>query len=288
MRKFHLESTQAPLKYAVHVVLFLILAGAIGCNGLFYFPHKEPIYDPAEDGQKYIPISFVTEDGFRLAAWEFPAARTPKGCVLHFHGNAENMTSHFLFASWLAERDYAVYTFDYRGYGASEGIADREGTLKDGIAALRDVSRRCGKKPLIVFAQSLGGAIAIPAMVMSGVPVKILVVESSFASYRRIARQKLDSIWVTWPLQYPLSFLVSDDLSPEEFAGRITGTTLFIHAEDDRVVPVEFGRELFAAIGAKDKDFWSITRGGHTPSFAREESRYRDKLVLYLREKLAQ
>lgn len=274
---------------AVMWLVFLVAAmSMLSCNGLFYFPHKDPIYDPAEDGQKYFPISFVTEDGVRLAAWEFPAARASKGCVLHFHGNAENMTSHFLFASWLAERGYAVYTFDYRGYGASEGIAEREGTVRDGIAALRDIQRRCGKNPLIVFAQSLGGAIAIPAMVMSGVPVKILVVESSFASYRRIARQKLDSIWVTWPLQYPLSFLVSDALSPEDFAGRITCTTLFIHAEDDRVVPIEFGRELFAAIGTKDKDFWSIGKGGHTPSFAREESRYRDKLVLYLKEKLAQ
>lgn len=253
------------------------------CNGMFYFPAKEALYDPSEVGQSYQAFRVSVEPGIELAAWEFLPKRKSMGVILHFHGNAENMTTHFMFSSWLAERGFTVVTFDYRGYGESTGSAYRAGMVQDGLAMLRNVADRYAKQPIFVFAQSIGGAVAVPAVAQTQVPIQAFVIESSFSSYRRIARQKLGSIWLTWPLQYPLSFLVTDGLSPEEYAPQVKVPTLFVHGTADPVVPMEFGRELYAAMGSAEKEFWEVPGGGHTPAFIRDTSRFRDRLVIYLK-----
>jgi fermentation-respiration switch protein FrsA (DUF1100 family) len=44
-----------------------------------------------------------------------------------------------------------------------------------------------------------------------------------------------------------------------DVAGRITGPFLIVHAEDDRVVPVESARKRYAAIGSPRKHLKILT-----------------------------
>ncbi|UPT75824.1 MAG: lysophospholipase [Elusimicrobiota bacterium] len=68
----------------------------------------------------------------------FPAQNGPaRGTIVHFHGNGENMTSHYLFVYWLALERWNVFTFDYRGYGASGGEKSIAGSVADGAAAIK-------------------------------------------------------------------------------------------------------------------------------------------------------
>src|SRR5690606_2248170 len=66
--------------------------------------------------------------------------------------------------------------------------------------------------PLFILGQSLGGALTITfaAQQMPDLKKQVagIVVDSSFASYRGIAREKLGQFWLTWAFQYPLSWLV--------------------------------------------------------------------------------
>jgi hypothetical protein len=56
--------------------------------------------------------------------------------------------------------------------------------------------------------------------------------ESTFASYRGIAREKLANFWLTWPLQVPLSWAVDDDYSPVDAIGRVSPIpVLIIHGD---------------------------------------------------------
>lgn len=258
----------------------------MSCNSLFYYPAKEALYDPSEVGQTYREFSVHVEPGIDLAAWEFAPKGVSRGVVLHFHGNAENMTTHFMFSSWMAERGFTVVTFDYRGYGKSTGTAERGGMIRDGLAMVDALGKRYRSLPLIVFAQSIGGAVAVPVVAQTSARVSALIVESSFASYRRLARQKLGAIWLTWLFQYPLSLLVTDDLSPEGFAPTVKVPTLFVHGTADPVVPMKFGYDLFEKIGSTDKEFWEVPEAAHTPAFGGGKSRFRDRLVVYLKGKI--
>ena len=262
--------------------LILGFIGLISCNGLFYHPDSFSYSSPKILGIPHLPIQVATPDGEILDAWEFPP-ETPeeKGVVVHFHGNAQNMSSHVYYSQWLTELGYRVFTFDYRGYGQSTGTPTRDGTVKDGVAMLQYVCAHT-TTPVFVFGQSLGGAIAIPSMVAAPCPRLCgAVVESTFSSYRGVAQAKLDEIFLTWPLQVPLSYLVSDDLSPGEAVLSYHRALLVIHGDKDPVVPLAEGYKLYS-LANQPKWFVKIEGGGHTQAFADPKDGYRDLLERYL------
>ncbi len=113
-----------------------------------------------------------------------------------------------------------------------------EGVQDDVDSALRTLLARPDVNPdrIVVFGQSLGGAIAIYNIAHSPYRrhIRGLAVESAFASYRGIAREKLAAFWLTWPLQYPLSWLVSDRYSPAGAVADISPIPLLIIQGDQR------------------------------------------------------
>lgn len=274
------------LRYGTFVLVLLLA----GCNHLYYFPTREIYATPDKVDTAYDAFR-VKVGGEELAVWHLkPRGPDQKIVVLHFHGNGENMTSHFLLSGWMTRAGFDVVTFDYRGYGASTGSPSRDGLIEDGQAMLKwiaDKPNLKGKR-LVVFGQSLGGAVAVPvaALAPKG-QVKLLVVDSTFASYRRIARGVLSNFWVTWPFQWPLSFLVSDGYSPEDYIGRIEVPFLAMHAPGDMIVPYAYGRDLFDKARMADKTFWKIELSGHTSAFREDDSVYRDQFVRYVCQRLA-
>jgi fermentation-respiration switch protein FrsA (DUF1100 family) len=266
-------------------IFYFVLA--TGCTGLFYQPSRDFFYAPEVEGFTKENISFLTGDGVDLDGWVFPAkAGERKGTVIHFHGNGQNMSAHFLFSAWLTENGFDVITFDYRGYGVSAGEPNPDGTAEDGKSVIEQVCNnpRFSRQPVFIFAQSLGGAVAIPAVAKAGHAgcVKGIVLDSTFASYRGIARRKLAQMWLTWPLQYPLSFLVSGDMDADKFINDLDVPILFVHAKNDPVVPYECGVELFEAYQKPEKAFWSVMAAEHTSAFASMEGGFRSRLVAWL------
>ncbi|MBI1860969.1 MAG: alpha/beta fold hydrolase [Deltaproteobacteria bacterium] len=195
------------------------------------------------------------------------SGKTCRGLIVQFHGNAANLTAHAPAVSWLAGEGYDVVAFDYRGYGLSSGTPTREGLVQDGAAVLKyfvDHIPECPRH--IVIGQSLGGAVSGPSIVHSGVTVDALVLDSTFPSYRRIARQKLGSLWPTWLFQWPLSFLVSDSEALEDYFDRLTMPVVVLAGDRDKVVPKTWSEEIFEKLPAGRKQLWVQTGIGHTQS----------------------
>ena len=177
--------------------------------------------------------------------------------------------------------------FDYRGYGASQGSPSREGAIADGVAAINYARRRKGVNPsrLIIYGQSLGGALAVNALAAAGNKgVQALVLEGAFASYREVVRLKMNDSWISWPFQYPVAYgLFSDSMSPEEALPKLADVPLLVvHGEADRTVPLEAGRQLFEAFPGKHKKLWVIPKARHMKIFQEFGSPWRDKLLEYL------
>jgi fermentation-respiration switch protein FrsA (DUF1100 family) len=222
----------------------------------------------------------------RLTGWLIPAAgladpRTAKGTVIHFHGNAQNMSAHWEFVGWLAQRGFNVFLFDYRGYGASSGNPAQKGLYEDSVAAIRHVRSRPDIDPsrLLVFGQSLGGTQALAA-VGGGerAGVRAVAIESTFLSYSTIAGEKAGIAGT----------MVSDDYSAERYIARIAPIPLLlIHGTDDRVIPLSHGERLFA-LAREPKTFIRVPGGGHIESMTpRFGDTYRDQLVRFFEEALA-
>ena len=264
----------------------LLLAAAVlqaaGCTHLFFKPSARVFSDPAAAGLRCEAVKFRSSDGTPLTGLFFPAAGVPKATVVHFHGNGQNMTAHYHYSAWLAAEGYNVLVFDYRGYGASGGRPSLDGAVADGEAALREALRLPGARPdrVVVFGQSLGGAIAVAAVAESGFKPAAMVLEGTFYSYRQVAAAVMRESWLTWPLSWLPGFAVSGRHSPAEYIAAIDSPKVFIHWRGDRTVPFEQGRRLYEAAGGP-KELW-LPPSGHIEAFTAHAAVYRPELLRFL------
>lgn len=266
---------------------YILLFSLSSCSGLFFFPSREQFIDPAKYGLTHQEVSFSSHDGTHLSGWMFPSKTAEvKGTVIQFHGNAENMTSHFQSLVWLVYHGYNLFTFDYRGYGTSEGEPTIPGVNLDAQAAYAHIiqSPEAGNTPIILYGQSLGGLILLKALEKfpDRSKISMIIVEGSFLSYQEIAREKMNNIWLTWPFQHLAYLFFSDEYAAMESIKKISPIPLLvIHGNQDNVIPYEFGQEIYNS-AKHPKSFWSIKEGNHIDTMLRHGGIYRNKLVKYL------
>lgn len=229
-------------------VLIFILFILDGCTALFFYPDKRQYINPNLLYYKREDIFFETTDKVKLHGWFFPS-KDNKATIIFLHGNAENIGTHVNSVLWLIEEGYNVFAFDYRGYGKSDGIPTVLGVHVDAESAIEYILKKDGiNKNIIIFGQSLGGAIAITTVANSNFKDKIkgIIVESSFAGYRSVAKDKISDFWFKKILGYPLIFLINDDFSPEYYVEQISPIPiLFLHGCDDKIVFCYHSKTLF-------------------------------------------
>ena len=198
----------------------------------------------------YEDVHLQSADGTRLHGWFLPARNQPRRGLIYFlHGNAENISTHYVAISWLNRYGWDLFLIDYRGFGLSEGAPHIPGVNQDARAGLDwAVARaRQDQLPLVVFGQSLGGATAATVVAHSQPgEVQALVLDSAFSGYRLIAREKLGELWLTSPLRYPLAWTVRDDFSPDRYLHqRPPMPLLILHGCADLTVPCSHGERLY-------------------------------------------
>ncbi len=262
-----------------------ILLFLSACSNVFYQPARQHFIDPKQYKLDLRDVYFKSRDGTRLHGWHFPTkAKTKKGTVVQFHGNAQNLSTHFFSLYWLVDHGYDLFTFDYRGFGKSEGTPSQEGVYQDALSALEkgwELHREQQGPLFVVYGQSLGGAVSLRAIPdsMHAAEIDLIVQDSTFSSYKDIAFEKLTSRWFLWPLS-PLSYvLVSDAYASDEVFHKITQPTLVIVGQKDPVIPQEFGKEIYQGISPKKKWLWKLPEGSHIDAYHHGDQRYRKELL---------
>lgn len=264
----------------MRALLALLLAVWLtACTQAFFQPHRVIVSTPGLYGLKYQPTEFEAKDGTALFAWFLPARGQPKGTVLYLHGNAENISTHFANVAWMPAEGFNVLALDYRGYGASQGSPSLEGVQLDIDAAMRTLLARGDVDPrrIIIFGQSLGGALAIHYAAHSAyrAHVRAVVVDSAFSDYRRIVKEKLASFFLTWPLQWLLPQTIENGFSPAASVAAVSPIPiLFIHGDRDSVVSPEHSQRLFERAG-EPKELWIVPGAGHIQSVKDKTTRAR-------------
>lgn len=262
------------------LLLLLLCGGMTACTSVFLHPDRVPYLPNRSLGTPAEDVEIKAHDGKALHALYLPAqGGPPRATLLYLHGNAENLSSHVHAVSWLPAQGYSVLAIDYRGFGRSQGEASIASVHEDAEVALGWLAARDAATtgPLIVYGQSLGGSVALRlvADAASRERIAAVVADSAFSSYRGIAREKLAQLWLTWPLQWPLSRLVSDHYSALQAVDRIGPIQLLlIHGERDAVVDASHSQRLFEA-AREPKQLWLIPDGQHTDALRREAQRTR-------------
>ena len=258
-------------------LLSLILSS---CSSIIYQPDNYLYATPERFNVKFHAFTIASLDGTKLSAWRmFSKNPNPKNLVLYFHGNAQNLTSHFANSVWMMEHDYEAIIFDYRGYGISEGKPEPKGVSEDGLAFLNytyDVFKKGGFKRLIIYGQSLGGAIALKSLedFKHRDEISLLVLDSTFLSPREVAREK--TFW-------PLSLIITNSYTADPKLAHLTMPVLSIHSTEDHVIAYELGQKLYERITtAPKKDFWTFNVRGHGDVFYVENKKYQQEFLKYV------
>jgi hypothetical protein len=220
---------------------------------LLFFPSKYPAGDWKPKDLKFDDVMFESKDKTRLHGWYCPC-EDRRAIVLMTHGNAGHVADRAPLLRYLQSKArVAVFIFDYRGYGKSEGTPTVEGVLDDARAARAQLRWMASieDSEMLLMGESLGGAIAVQLAAESA--PRGLILQSTFSSLREIA-----------DFHFPaLSWLVpADKLNSCKAIRRYSGPLLQSHGTADRTIPLPLAETLFAA-GNEPKQFIKIPRAGH-------------------------
>jgi len=244
-------------------VLVLGYAALAGCvylvqESLVYFPHtaREHATTPAAHGLPYEDVAIRTEDGEMLHAWWIPAADA-RGTVLHFHGNAGNISHRIDYARMFRGLGYNTLLVDYRGYGKSTGSPSEAGTYRDAAASRRWLTETQGSndRDIAVFGESLGGAVA--CWLAARHAPRALILASTFTSVPDLGAE----VYAFLPVRLMSRFQYNN----LECVGKVNAPVLVVHSPRDDIIPYAHGQKIYAA-AREPKAFLEIA-GGHNNGF---------------------
>jgi len=244
-----------------------------------------------------LPPTFDSFDGARLCCWAaLPSSARLTSKILLVHGlGTHSECLHFCYLrDYLTSMGFAVYGFDLRGYGRSEGRRAFVNEWKDFRQDLRhfvEMVKHDGESaPLFLLGVSLGGLIAVnyvlhhptgiqgvitiaAALDASGVPVWLRNLSAVLAKIapRLCLTPGLDETRLTRD-QYAQREFNSDPLRQRKMTLRLaTETTaamaetlerlpllkvplLVMHGSADVIVPPVAGQRLYRLAGSVDKE----------------------------------
>ena len=225
-------------------------------------------------------VWFNSVDGTRLHGWFFESQSGPEiATVIFFHGNGGNIRNVGWVGQRFAKRGFDVLLFDYRGYGASDGVAADEADLyADGDAAVAFIINAKGARPerIVLYGQSLGTAIV--ADVASRGDFGAVVLESGLSSASSVAASALP--WLPrW-----LHFLGKNRFESARKLTSVKAPILITHGDPDHTIPTGESQMLFASANEPKKLL--IFRGADHNVFGSLGEPYLTQVEQFIRESL--
>ena len=222
-------------------------------------------------------VWFNSADGTRLNGWFFESRLPATATIIFFHGNGGNISNVGWIGQRFAEHGFNVLLFDYRGYGASEGVAADESALyADGDAAVAFVANKKRVRPeqIILYGHSLGTTVV--ADVASRGNFGAVVLESGFSSASSLAASALP-----WLPQW-LHFLGRNRFESARKLTKVKSPILIAHGDPDRTIPTSEAHLLFASAN-EPKKLLIVPGAGHVV-FSAAGDQYLNQVEQFMRD----
>jgi len=244
-------------------VVFGVVAYAVAALGMYVFQRKLQYH---AENKGLIPESvgivgasvetLTTSDGERIVVWYAPAAEG-KPTVLYFHGNAGEIGDRPLRFNYYHSRGLGVAYVSYRGYGGSTGSPTEQGLIMDANTAYDWlIAKGVAPQNVALLGESLGSGVAI--QIAARKQVGAIALNAPYTSTADVAAR------IYWWL--PVHRLMKDQFRSIDFIAKVKVPLLVIHGDQDILIPIEFGKKLFAA--ANEPKEMEIIRGfGHEAMF---------------------
>lgn len=250
----------------VGVLIGLYLAACLllwwGQTRLMFFPSDQIKATPTQVGLAYEELWLPATKG-QIYGWWIPVddadidqdtdqnthkdtntnQNTNAPVVLYLHGNGSNLGDLVGRADRLHQLGLSVLLIDYRGYGHSWGTFPNEASVyEDAEAAWQylTIKRQISPQKIVLYGQSIGGAIAIELAVRHPTAAGVIV-ESSFTSMKAMVTRTIPNFL------FPVDWLLTQQFDSLSKVRWLQIPILLIHGTADHTIPAHMSQTLFAA-----------------------------------------
>lgn len=235
-------------------VMYLALAVyAWLCADRSIFLPQPCSYTPSHD---HIPLA--TSDGETVCAAYLPNPGA-RFTILYSHGNAEDLGEIMPEMEDLRRLGFAVFAYDYRGYGLSTGRPSVRGACIDVTTAYRYLTETLGvpAERIVPYGRSVGSGPAV--YLASSQPVGGLILQSAFTSAFTVVTR--------------VPILPFDRFRNLAGLGRVRCPVLVMHGRRDGVIPFAHGVRLYERAPEPKRSLW-LDDVGHNCFPGRHAERY--------------
>ncbi|SDR60590.1 hypothetical protein SAMN05519103_06913 [Rhizobiales bacterium GAS113] len=201
----------------------------------------------------------TTDDGEQIVTWLRPPADVTRPLIMMFLGNGDNLGVIAGALRAMTDDGAGVLAVAYRGYSGSTGSPSEAGLMQDAEAAYRLALSVVPASRLVLFGYSLGSGVAVPLATRHDCAA--LVLFAPFTSAVAVAG-------VNYPF-LPVRILMKDQFRSSDVIDKVKVPILVVHGERDQVIPITFGRELFAQapqpkrfVALPETDHFTLFRNG--------------------------
>lgn len=243
------------------IVGLLMVLMRLSVNKVIFAPVSDHVWEPTIPHEK-----LMIED--TLSAWYFngfPYSKT----VLYCHGNYGNISHKDHLVELCQEQKINLLLFDYRGYGQSHGIPSQSGLYEDGEMVYRYLSSRVDPDSIIVWGESLGGAVATSIAVNH--PCHSLILLSTFSSLDDIISDRHYDYPIVGPCLIGIAkalTLLNDPMSNKKRLRDVKCPIVIIHSREDTLIPFTNAERMYQSIPHRCKLLIEIKGDHSTPEIS--------------------
>ncbi|MFX1283855.1 MAG: alpha/beta hydrolase [Promethearchaeota archaeon] len=226
---------------------------------LIFYPRKHR--GNARETKDTFSLSFAVDQDINIVGRFYRTneyKRSPT--ILFFHGNGEIATDYDFIGPTYQQMGINFFVVDYRGYGQSDGNPSFSSMIQDAHIIYQSFRKYLFEKdyvgPVSVMGRSLGSASAIEIASYYQEQIACLIIESGFANTYNLLKR----------LSVPSSLLPPDkeeEASALVIIRKVKIPALFIHGENDMIIPLEEGVALHKNIASENKEILIIPGAGH-------------------------
>lgn len=179
-------------------------------------------------------------DGSRFRIAEGEPAEIPKGLLLFFVGNGEDLRSGVQWAGELTGYGVATVVAEYPGYGRSGGRPSVSSFYRAAEVVAEFAAEKAARLrvPLLLGGSSLGTFCAVH-LARRGIGSRLLLLAPPTSTV------EVGALRYPW---LPVRYLMRHQFDNLEPATEVSCPVLVVHGSDDRVVPADMGRRVAEAL----------------------------------------
>ena len=232
--------------------IYLIVGSYLVLVFVGMFLSDRMIFQPQRSSYQDTPDFFklTAADGTRITATYLPNSAA-RYTLLFSHGNAEDIGDNLSFFMALRSAGFAVFAYDYHGYGTSEGTPSEKAIYQDVDAAYDYLTETLRVPPerIISFGRSVGNGAAIDLAARK--PLAGLIVQSGFTTAFRVLTK--------------VPLVPFDKFRNVDKIKSVRCPVLVMHGQADEVIPYAHGLKLYETANEPKTHLW--VAGAHHNDF---------------------